>query len=166
MLWKWTTRCRSPCICRSRSTPGPSRLPLAFLKTQNSDSSWKISHQTCALCLYSSIYGWCWFLLMIKRFLMRTCSCTLEMITYASKTQKIEIAFKNWPINMYTDFRRLKTAKIEGGAYIAPLQAKSSTLFGRLYRVKKGLFFWLVEINYGNDCIILTLSLIIYFSKI
>ena len=57
---------------------------------------------------------------MIKRFLMRTCSCTLEMITYASKTQKIEIAFKNWPINMYNDVRRLKTAKIEGGAYIAP----------------------------------------------
>ena len=51
---------------------------------------------------------------------MRTCSCTLEMITYASKTQKIEIAFKNWPINMYNDVRRLKTAKIEGGAYIAP----------------------------------------------
>ena len=37
---------------------------------------------------------------------------------------------------MYTDFRRLKTAKIEGGAYIAPPQAESSTLFGRLYRVK------------------------------
>ena len=36
---------------------------------------------------------------------------------------------------MYTDFRRLKTAKIEGGAYIAPPQAESSTLFGRLYRV-------------------------------
>ena len=74
---------------------------------------------------------------MIKRFLMRTCSCTLEMITYASKTQKIEIAFKNWPINMYNDVRRLKTAKIEGGAYIAPPQAESSTLFGRLYRVKQ-----------------------------
>ena len=47
---------------------------------------------------------------------------------------------KNWPRDMYTDFRRLKTAKIEGGAYIAPLQAKSSTLFGRLYRVKVFLF--------------------------
>ena len=148
MLWKWTTRCRSPCICRSRSTPGPSRLPLAFLKTQNSDSPWKISLQTCALCLYSSIYGWCWFLLMIKRFLMRTCSCTLEMITYASKTQKIEIAFKNWPINMYTDFRRLKTAKIEGGAYIAPPQAESSTLFGRLYRVKAFYYAYPTDIDF------------------
>jgi len=73
---------------------------------------------------------------MIKRFLMRKCSCTLEMISYASKTQKIEIAFKNWPINMYNDVRRLKTAKIEGGAYIAPPpRAESSTLFGGLYRV-------------------------------
>ena len=36
---------------------------------------------------------------------------------------------------MYNDVRRLKTAKIEGGAYIAPPQAESSTLFGRLYRV-------------------------------
>ena len=48
---------------------------------------------------------------------------------------------KNWPRDMYTDFRRLKTAKIEGGAYIAPPQAESSTLFGRLYRVKQNYFF-------------------------
>ena len=52
---------------------------------------------------------------------MRTYSCILEMITYASKTQKIEIAFKNWPINMYNDVRRLKTAKIEGGPIWPPL---------------------------------------------
>ena len=71
---------------------------------------------------------------------MRTCSCTLEMITYASKTQKIEIAFKNWPINMYNDVRRLKTAKIEGGPICPPPRAKSSTLFCGLYRVKD--FAW------------------------
>ena len=70
---------------------------------------------------------------------MRTCSCTLEMITYASKTQKIEIAFKNWPINMYNDVRRLKTAKIEGGPIWLP-RTKSSTLFCGLYRVKD--FAW------------------------
>ena len=46
---------------------------------------------------------------------MKKCSCTLEMISYASKTKKFEIAFKNWPINMYNDLGRLKTAKIEGG---------------------------------------------------
>ena len=51
---------------------------------------------------------------------MRKCSSTLEMIMYASKTQKIEIAFKNWPINMYNDIRRLKTANIEGGGAIWP----------------------------------------------
>ena len=39
----------------------------------------------------------------------------LEIILYASKTQKFEIVSKNWPINMYNDLGRLKTAKIEGG---------------------------------------------------
>ena len=33
------------------------------------------------------------------------------------ETQKFEIAFKNWPINMYNDLRRLKTERIERGLY-------------------------------------------------
>ena len=42
-IWKkWTTPRPGPWGCRSRSSPGPSILPLSHLKRLNSDSHWKI----------------------------------------------------------------------------------------------------------------------------